>query len=85
MLRDYRKPLIIAGPKTLLRHPECKSSFKEMDEGTQFQEIFVKNTINENTKYIIALSGKIRYSIEPLIKDRSDVAILILDQLLPFP
>jgi 2-oxoglutarate dehydrogenase E1 component len=33
----FRKPLVIMTPKSLLRHPECKSKFAEMQEGTDFQ------------------------------------------------
>jgi len=36
MLRNYRKPLVIAGPKALLRLPECKSQFEDMGETSQF-------------------------------------------------
>lgn len=30
MKRNFRKPLVIAGPKTLLRHPKCFSKFEDM-------------------------------------------------------
>merc|ERR1712110_321318 len=39
----FRKPLIIMTPKSLLRHPECKSSFDEMGPGTIFQRIIKDN------------------------------------------
>lgn len=33
----FRKALVLMTPKSLLRHPECKSNFSEMVEGTEFQ------------------------------------------------
>ena len=39
MLRDYRKPLVLAAPKQGLRHPLVKSDLNEMTEGTKFSPI----------------------------------------------
>ncbi|KRX07891.1 hypothetical protein PPERSA_10279 [Pseudocohnilembus persalinus] len=85
MLRNYRKPLVIAGPKTLLRHPQCKSSFKDMDEGTQFQPVLIRQQVNKDTKTIILCSGKISYTLMKQIENKPNIALLVLDELLPFP
>ena len=36
-----RKPLVIMTPKSLLRHPECKSSFDMLTPGTEFQRMIL--------------------------------------------
>merc|ERR1719449_232233 len=35
----FRKALVIMTPKSLLRHPECKSSFDDMGPGSSFQRL----------------------------------------------
>jgi probable 2-oxoglutarate dehydrogenase E1 component DHKTD1 len=39
MVRNYRKPLVIVGPKTLLRHPAAVSPLSSMTPGTHFQPV----------------------------------------------
>ena len=36
MRREFRKPLIIMTPKSLLRHKRCVSTLSEMEIGTTF-------------------------------------------------
>ena len=43
MIRNFRKPLIVAGPKILLRHPDCVSSLTEMSDGTHFLPVLTDN------------------------------------------
>merc|ERR1711887_410684 len=37
----FRKPLVVMTPKSLLRHPECKSTFEELSAGTKFQRMIL--------------------------------------------
>merc|ERR1712226_1763409 len=88
----FRKPLVIMTPKSLLRHPECKSSFDEMTPGTIFQRI-IKDSgpaadNPKGVKKIIFCTGKVYYD---LIKARRDaglekeIAISTVEQICPFP
>jgi 2-oxoglutarate dehydrogenase E1 component len=38
--RDFRKPLIVIAPKSLLRHKQCVSSLEDMGPGTRFNRIY---------------------------------------------
>jgi 2-oxoglutarate dehydrogenase complex dehydrogenase (E1) component-like enzyme len=66
MLRNYRKPLVLATPKIGLKHPQAVSSLKEFQPGTTFQpiysNIFGSNGASEITKVIVC-SGKVYFDI----------------------
>ena len=87
MLRDYRKPLIVFTPKSLLRHPACVSTVEDLCEGV-FQNV-IDDTITD--KYaitrIIFCTGKVYYDLaeEKQKNQRNDVAIVRIEQLYPFP
>jgi 2-oxoglutarate dehydrogenase E1 component len=88
----FRKPLIIMTPKSLLRHPECKSSFDEMLEGTEFQRIIPdKGPASENpqgVKKLIFCSGRVYYDLTKTRRDKDlerDIAITTVEQISPFP
>lgn len=88
----FRKPLIVMSPKSLLRHPDARSSFDDMLEDTEFQRIIPEKGIaaenSENTSRLVLCSGKVYYD---LLKERAalglekDVAITRVEQLSPFP
>ncbi|XP_032868746.1 2-oxoglutarate dehydrogenase-like, mitochondrial isoform X2 [Amblyraja radiata] len=92
ILLPFRKPLIIFTPKSLLRHPEAKSSFDEMATGTRFQRIIpdagvVSDNPNE-VKRLVFCTGKIYYELAKERINRNmekEVAIIRLEQLSPFP
>jgi len=84
---DFRKPLVIFSPKSLLRHPECISSVKDLTEGS-FQEIIDDSSVNaKEVKRLLMCTGKIYYELKAKqVKDkRKDVAIVRLEQLYPMP
>ncbi len=84
MKRDFRKPLIVFTPKSLLRHPKAVSSISELTSG-KFQEV-IDDTINpENVKKLVFCTGKFYYDLleERESLGREDVALVRLEQLFP--
>ncbi|XP_078055638.1 2-oxoglutarate dehydrogenase-like, mitochondrial [Mustelus asterias] len=92
ILLPFRKPLIIFTPKSLLRHPEAKSHFDEMKEGTTFQRIISDEgpaaESPDNVKRLIFCTGKVYYELAKERANRKmeeEVAIVRLEQISPFP
>ena len=87
MLINYRKPLIVFTPKSLLRHPKCVSTIEEFAGGT-FQTLINETEIKpEDTKTLVFVSGKFYYDLleERENLNRTDVALVRIEQLFPLP
>jgi 2-oxoglutarate dehydrogenase E1 component len=89
MLRNFRKPLIIMAPKSLLRHPLARSAKADFLGDRQFRRIMsdTKNIPDERVRRLVLCSGKVAYD---LIEARDaagieDISIVRLEQLFPFP
>lgn len=85
--RDFRKPLVVFTPKSLLRHPKCFSTSKEFTTGG-FREVMDDGLVApEQARRVLLCTGKIYYDlIEYREKENmNDVAIVTLEQLYPFP
>ncbi len=85
--RDFRKPLIVMSPKSLLRHPKVVSDVSELTTG-RFQEIIDDPVASQNpkkVKRILFCSGKIYYDLleRQLEQNRKDIAIVRVEQLYP--
>ena len=82
--RDFKKPLIIMAPKSLLRHKQAVSRREEFTSGS-FQEIIDDGYAVENAKRVILCSGKIYYELNDYKIDKKikDSAILRVEQLYP--
>lgn len=84
MKRDYRKPLIVFTPKSLLRHPKAINSIQDLANG-EFQEV-IDDTVNVDgvTKMIFCM-GKFYYDLlaERESLEREDVALVRIEQLFP--
>lgn len=82
---SVRKPLIVFTPKSLLRHPEVKSSLIEFTDGKFFEiiddTIYDKNSISK----IILCSGKIYYDLSEYRRKNkiNNCAIIRIEQLYP--
>ena len=99
MHRDFRKPLIIMTPKSLLRHKHCVSNLSDFSKQNTFHRVlwdhaidpklkgFIKLKKKEKIKKVILCSGKIYFDLlearEKLKRD--DLVFYRIEQLYPFP
>ncbi len=85
--RNFRKPLVVFTPKSLLRHPRCISTLDDLTIGG-FKEIYdaPNSDLNQVTKLVFC-TGKIYYEIfaEHEKLHRNDIAIIRIEQMYPFP
>ena len=83
---NYRKPLVIMTPKSLLRHPRAVSTISELTKGG-FKEILDEDIEPNNIERILLCSGKIYYDLlEKREKLKNNKCALIrIEQLYPFP
>ncbi|WP_043748415.1 2-oxoglutarate dehydrogenase E1 component [Imhoffiella purpurea] len=88
MIRNYRKPLIVMTPKSLLRHRLAVSSLEDLTKG-QYQTILPEaDPIDPaGVERLVFCSGKVYYDLLEARRARgqTDVAILRIEQLYPFP
>lgn len=84
--RNFRKPMIVFTPKSLLRHPKCVSTVDELATGT-FQYVIDDTIEAKKVKRVVLCTGKLYYDLiarrEEL--DQDNVAIVRIEQLYPFP
>ncbi len=84
---NYRKPLIVFTPKSLLRHPKAVSSKEEFANGS-FKMLLDDATVKpEKVKSLVFVSGKFYYDLLQKRQElkRDDVALVRLEQLFPLP
>jgi 2-oxoglutarate dehydrogenase E1 component len=88
--RNFRKPLVIMTPKSLLRHKLAVSKLADMTGESRFRTVIGEvDTIapGPEVKRVVLCSGKVYYDLLAERRDRGirDVALLRLEQLYPFP
>ncbi|RMH52637.1 MAG: 2-oxoglutarate dehydrogenase E1 component [Alphaproteobacteria bacterium] len=97
MHRNFRKPLVLMTPKSLLRHKLCVSRLAEMAEGSSFHRVLwddaelgnsaLKLRPDEEIRRVVICSGKVYYD---LLEKRDEMGadniyLLRLEQFYPFP
>lgn len=88
LVRPFRKPLVIMSPKSLLRHPLCVSPIADFEEGTRFREVIDDaGAVVKKVKRVLFCTGKVYYDLleRQTAENRTDVAIVRIEQLYPFP
>ena len=88
--RNFRKPLVVMTPKSLLRNPEVAARLADMGPGTSFHRVFGEvDTLAADSKIrrVLLCSGKVYFDLLHARRERKidDVAILRVEQLYPFP
>jgi 2-oxoglutarate dehydrogenase E1 component len=96
--RDFRKPLILMTPKSLLRHKRAVSRLDEMGPGTSFHRLLwddaqtqpdekIKLVADAKIRRVVICSGKVYYDLYDEREKRGidDIYLLRIEQLYPFP
>ncbi len=99
LLRDFRKPLILMTPKSLLRHKRCVSTLDLLAEGSSFHRVLIdsaesgkeqtttKLVSDDKIRRVVLCTGKVYFD---LLEDREkrgvdDVYLLRVEQIFPTP
>ncbi|MDX1327527.1 MAG: 2-oxoglutarate dehydrogenase E1 component [Arenibacter sp.] len=84
---NFRKPLIVFTPKSLLRHPKAVSTVEEFTDG-KFQKVIDDATAEvKKIKSLVFCTGKFYYDLLAVKEEnnRDDVALVRIEQLFPMP
>ena len=87
MKANFRKPLIVFTPKSLLRHPKVVSTVEEFANGSFQMVIDDYDAKVDNIKTLVFVTGKFYYDLleEKENLERDDVALVRIEQLFPLP
>ena len=95
--RDFRKPLILMTPKSLLRHPMCISTAEDFTNGSTFHRVLwddaqkgnstLKLKADTKIRRVVICSGKVYYDLlaERDARGLDDIYLLRLEQIYPVP
>ena len=84
MKRNFRKPLIVFTPKSLLRHPKVVNTIEDLATG-EFQEVIDDTLAPSKVTKLVFCMGKFYYDLlaEREILEREDIALVRIEQLFP--
>jgi len=90
LLRNFRKPLVLMTPKSLLRHKLAVSGLDQMAAGTRFFRVLAETQVlvpDAKVRRVVLCSGKLYYDIVEHRAKRGvdDVAVIRVEQLYPWP
>jgi 2-oxoglutarate dehydrogenase E1 component len=88
--RNYRKPLVVMTPKSLLRHKSAVSPLSDFGPGSRFRRVFGETETlvrDEAVHRVVLCSGKVYYDLieERAKRNIDDVAVIRIEQLYPWP
>jgi 2-oxoglutarate dehydrogenase E1 component len=85
IMANFRRPLVIMSPKSLLRHKQAVSPLEDLIVG-RFQEFLEDPLTPENPRRLVLCSGKVYYDLVAGREERGidDVAIVRVEQFYPF-
>ena len=88
--RNFRKPLVLMTPKSLLRAPEVMSKLADMGPGTSFHRVFADHdpAIDATkARRVVLTTGKVHFDLAKYRSENkiTDVALIRIEQLYPFP
>ena len=85
--QPFRKPLVVMTPKSLLRHPLCRSTVEQIEHNTRFVPV-LDDSLEKKAKVrkVLVCAGHVYYDLleERTKRGLEDVAILRLEQFYPF-
>lgn len=86
VLRQFRKPLVVMSPKSVLRNKLAVSQLSELAEG-KFQLVIDEIERLESVNKLILCAGKVYYDLLEKRREKNikDIAIVRIEQLYPFP
>lgn len=88
IIRNFRKPLVIVGPKTMLRSSDATSSYEDFQPAMHFRNVLPDTVANpKDVTKVILCSGKHYYNLnnERVADKIQNAAIIRVESLCPFP